>query len=169
MRSTLMITALVGAVGLTGCASTGFAPYSRGQACGVPTDTIAAVLGTDEFHTRTTGRTLPPTATRPTFVCDVSLWDRDRALSVSADRLSSGQLPAYAEQIAAAPEQFTVAGGTVGIEVTEDGFTGRWTCGEQSLGGTMRIHVTSGEKATAVERRALVTAVAERAGTACPR
>lgn len=39
MRSTLVFAALVAAVGLTGCESTGFSKYSRSQACGVPTDT----------------------------------------------------------------------------------------------------------------------------------
>lgn len=125
------------------------------------------MLSTDEFHTRTAGRTLPPPTSRPAFVCDVNLMGRDDVLSVRADWLSSQKLPAYAARIAVADEQFTVAGAPVGIDVTEDGFTGRWTCTGQSAEGTMRIRVTSDERATAADRRALVTTVAEKAAAAC--
>jgi hypothetical protein len=164
MRSAALITTLAVAVALSGCG--GFSKYSRSKACGVPTGDVSAVVGTDRFHTTTRGETIPP-VTGTSFTCSVNLLDRDGVLTVTAERLAGDVLARYREQIVDADEQFTVAGGPAGIEVTDSGFTGRWMCEQQGRAGAMRIHVRADTKASAAERRALVTAVAERAGAAC--
>lgn len=158
-------SAAVLAGSLTGCGG-GVPSYSKSKACGVPTDRISAVLGTDHFHTVTRGDTLPP-GESVTFRCSVNLEDRDDMVTVTAERTSPDVLAQQQQKIAEADEQFTVAGAPAGVDVTSDAFTGRWTCAERLPSGTMRVYVTAGEKATAAERKALLSAVAERASEAC--
>lgn len=165
MRANSIVAALVVAVALTGCSATGYSAYSRSKACGVATGLISDVVGTDEFHTETRGDSLPPTTS--SFACDVNLVDQDDVLTVTVDRISAGQFPADAQQIAEADDRFDVAGAAAGIDVSEGAFTGRWMCAEQSPDGTLKVYVTAGREASAAQRRALVSAIAERVGPAC--
>lgn len=158
-------TMLVLAVVTTGCSATGYSAYSRSKACGVATELISDVLGTDEFHTVTRGDSMRPTTSG--FACDVNLADQDDILTVTVDRESVDRVPAYAKAIADADDRFTAAGAGAGIDVSEGGFTGRWMCADPSPDGTLRIYVTAGKHGSAAQRRALVSAVAERVGPAC--
>jgi hypothetical protein len=88
-------------------------------------------------------------------------------VTVLAERTSGDVLVQQQQTIAAADEQLTVAGAPAGIDVASDSFTGRWTCAKRLPSGTMRVYVTSGRRATAEQRKALLSAVAERASEAC--
>ena len=150
---------------LSGCG--GDVPsYSKSKACGIPADQISAVLGTDHFHTVTRGNTLPPRE-GVTFRCSVNTEDRDDMVTVTAERTSPDVLAQQQQMIASADERFTVAGAPAGIDVSSDSFTGRWTCAQRVPDGTMRVYVTAGKKATAAERKALLSAAAERSSEAC--
>ena len=153
---------------LGGCGG-GIPSYSKSKACGVPVERISAVLGTDHFHTVTRGDTLPPRdVVGASFRCSVDLEDRDDMVTVLAERTGVDELAQLKQKIATADEQFTVAGAPAGVDVAADSFTGTWTCAHRVPGeGTMRIYVTAGKKATAADRKALVSAVAERASQAC--
>ncbi len=156
-------TVLAGILG--GCGG-GLPAYPNSKACGIPAGRISDVLGTDHFRTTTKGNTLPPRE-GVSFECSVDLEDDDDLVTVLAERTSFDILAQQQKMIAAADEQFTVAGAPAGVDVGDHGFTGRWTCAQRVPGGTMRVYVTAGKKTTAAHREALLSAVAERASQGC--
>jgi len=167
MRAVVVLAALAAAVGLAGCGGDDYPSYSGSKACGVPAATVTDVVGTDQYKTVTRGEALPPTGVR-SFSCSVNRADQKNAVTVMAKLASFDDIDSRKKQIAAADETFSVAGGQAGIDVNGQDFTALWVCDTNDPNGTITASVTAGDtKASAEQRRALVTAVAEAAGTAC--
>ncbi|MEO7351884.1 MAG: hypothetical protein ABIR34_04565 [Marmoricola sp.] len=162
-----MVTTLVVAAGLAGCGGEDFPSYPNSKACGVSAKRVQAVVGTDHYKTQTKGDALPPTSS-PLFSCSVNLADHPNVLIVTARLRSFDKVATAKKQIAASDEKFTVGAGHAGIEVIGDAFTALWVCETLDKSGTMTASVDGGHVgASAAERRALVTAVAEKAGAGC--
>jgi hypothetical protein len=167
MRPVVVLAALAVVVGVSGCGGDDYSSYSGSKACGVPAATVTDVVGTDEYKTVTKGEALPPTGVR-SYSCSVNLADRKNALTVSAKRASFNDIDNRKRQIAASDEKFPVAGGQAGIDVHGQDFTALWVCDTKDPDGTITASVSAGDtQASAQQRRALVTTVAEEAGTAC--
>ena len=167
MRPVVVLAALAAVVGLSGCGGDDYPGYSGSKACGVPTATVTDVVGTDKYQTVTKGEALPPPGVR-SFSCSVNRADQKNAVTVMAKLASFNDIANRKKQIAAADEKFPVAGGQAGIDVNGQHFTALWVCDTNDPSGTITASVTAGEtKASSEQRRALVTSVAEEAGTAC--
>jgi hypothetical protein len=167
MRPVAVLAALAAVVGVSGCGGDDYPSYSGSKACGVPAATVTDVVGTDQYKTVTKGESLPPTGVRP-FSCSVNLADRKNAVTVTAKLASFNDIANRKKQIAASEEKFSVAGGQAGVDVHGQDFTALWVCDTNDPDGTITATVTAGDtKASAEQRRALVTTVAEEAGTAC--
>lgn len=152
---------------LTGCG--GDPAYSKSKACGVSADLVTAVLGTDQYSTVTRGDELPPQQS-PSYSCAVKQGDRAYALNVKSERTSAQEIASRKERIAASDVRFSVAGGQAGIAGNAENFTALWVCDTADPNGTITASVDASKtKGSAADRRQLVTAVAEQAGTVCGR
>lgn len=167
MRPVAVLAVLAAVAALPSCGGDDYPSYPQSKACGVPAGTVTDVVGTDHYKTVTKGEALPPTSVR-SFSCSVNRADRRDVVSVMAKLASPNDIAARKDQIAAADQQLSVAGGQAGIDVRDQGFTAIWVCGKEDPNGTITASVDAGDtSANAKERQALVTAVAEQAGTAC--
>jgi hypothetical protein len=167
MRPVAAVAALAAVIWLSGCGGDDVPSYSGSKACGVSADKITDVVGTDHYKTVTKGQDLPPTGVR-SFTCSVSTADRKNVVTVMAKLASPNDIANRKQQITASDETFAVAGGQAGIDVHGSDFTALWVCDTNDPNGTITASVDGGDtKASSAQRRALVTAVAEQAGTAC--
>jgi hypothetical protein len=144
------------------CGGPSFEPYAKSTACGVETDTVAAVVGTDEFRTDERGnRPLPDDAVSAArWTCDVDLADRDDVVSATGRIGSAEDIAERTRFVDSAPEQLEIAGGRAGIETDGDSFTAQWVCGSTAVSVT----ASPSEKSSARDRAQLVTGLAEAVG-----
>lgn len=165
MRFLVALATLVLTLGAAGCG--GYPSYPESNACGVPATLVEAVVGTDQFKTETKGDALPPTSS-PQFSCAVNLEGQSMVLNVSARPRSTDKVAQAKQQIAASEEKFAVGEGQAGIKVDGKDFRAVWVCDTVDPDGTMTAYVDASDThGGASARKALVTAVAEKASTAC--
>lgn len=145
--------------------------YESSKACGISTDVVAALVGTDNFTVKSAGADLPfQSGDTSEFTCQVSTADEaPPALDVTARLTSTTELSGFRTNVKSADQTFDVAEGSAGISTKDDEdafeYEGWWVCAIDSSSGTPVIYIT-GETASGSDDdvKDLVGAIADRAG-----
>lgn len=145
--------------------------YENSKACGIHTEVVAALVGTDNFTVESAGADLPfQSGDASEFTCQVSTsGDAPPVLDVTARLTSTSELSGFRANVESADQTFDVAGGSAGISTKDDDDTldyeGWWTCATDSSSGTPVIYIT-GETASSGDDdvKELLGAIADRAG-----
>lgn len=145
--------------------------YENSKACGISTELVAGLVGTDKFAVQSAGADLPfQRGDASEFTCQVStVDDAPPALDVTARLTSTTELAGIRANVKSADQTFDVAGGSAGISTKDDEnafeYEGWWVCAIDSSSGTPVIYIT-GETASGGDDdvKDLVGAIADRAG-----
>ncbi|MGH3974127.1 MAG: hypothetical protein ACRDS9_12510 [Pseudonocardiaceae bacterium] len=153
----------------TGCG--GPERYENSKACGISTEVVAALVGTDNFAVQTAGADLPfQSGDASEFTCRVSTAENaQQALDVTARLTSTTELSGFRANVKSADQTFDVAGGTAGISTKDDEdvleFEGWWACAIDSSSGTPVVYVTGETGSSGSDDvKGLLGAIADRAG-----
>ncbi|MTB89254.1 hypothetical protein H9L21_10175 [Aeromicrobium senzhongii] len=138
--------------------------YDAERACSIPTDVLAAVLGTDRFSApseRIERLPFTETSTRGSAGCRIDAGDV--SLYAEALVLPSTEIPQREEVIRSESDSFALLDGIA----RADGRRGGWVCGSVAVS----VELDGNRDADPSDMRAAIEAVADEAGcyTAPPR
>ncbi|MEU6137582.1 hypothetical protein [Nocardioides sp. NPDC047086] len=161
-------------LGTTGCTSRP-PTYEGSEVCGVPTDRVTRVAGTDRLEVveRGTGTFPLPANDGGGVQCEVAIVeDGDWEVLFDAKRRWREDLDQISARAKDADHTYDLAGGVAGYSTEDDetngahSFEGWWVCDSRSMDGTpmASLTVTSEVDATIKEYEALLEAIATRAG-----
>ncbi|MEU6136499.1 hypothetical protein [Nocardioides sp. NPDC047086] len=149
MRGSRAIAACFGVTLLltsSGCG--GSEKYESSKACGISTEVVAALVGTDNFTVKSAGADLPfQSDDTSEFTCQVSTADEaPPALDVTARLTSTTELSGFRTNVKSADQTFDVARGSASISTKEDEnaleYECWWACTIDSSAGTAVVYMT---------------------------
>lgn len=144
--------------------------YENSEACGISTEVVATLVGTENFAVQSSGADLPfQSGDANEFTCQVSTdEDAPPALDVAARLTSTSELSGFRVNVKSADQTFDVAGGSAGISTKDDEnaveYEGWWACSIDSPSGTPVIYITGETSSGGDDVKELLGAIADRAG-----